>query len=147
MQVVLNQDVKKLGYRGDVVVVKPGFFRNYLLPRALADVATANRLKLAEKRNEKRVMAKQQIVDNAQEVVGKLAGVSIVLKEKANDKGHLYAAVSEEEIISALAESAKVELAREFVQMEQIKEVGEYTVKVVLADGAEAEVSVKVEAA
>jgi len=79
MQVVLNQDVKKLGYRGEVVSVKPGFFRNFLFPNGLADVATPSRLRVAESRKDKLVMQKQQVMENVQGVLDKLKGTKITL--------------------------------------------------------------------
>jgi len=146
MQVVLNQDVKKLGYRGEVVSVKPGFFRNFLFPNGLADVATPSRLRVAESRKDKLVMQKQQVMENVQGVLDKLKGTKITLTEKVNDKGHLYAAVSESEVIAAVEASAKVKLAPEWIKMEQIKELGEYTVTVQLEKGMTGQITVVVEA-
>lgn len=146
MEVILEKDVKKLGYRGEVVTVKPGYFRNFLFPRGLANVATPSARKLAEVRNQKMVMAKQQVVENAKEVVDKVNGLTIKLTESANDKGHLYAAVSESEVVAAIAGQAKVELDPAFVKMDQVKEVGEY--KIAVEVGAEkAEITLVVEAA
>jgi large subunit ribosomal protein L9 len=145
MDVVLNEDVKKLGYRGDVVNVKSGYFRNFLLPRGLADAATRGRLALAEKRNEKRVMAKQQILDNSKDILAKLEGLVVTLKEKVNDKGHLYAAVSESEVIEAVKAAANVELDASMLKMEHFKEVGEHKVTVSLGSSAEVEIGVTVE--
>ena len=69
MQVVLNEDVKKLGYRGEVVDVKRGYFRNFLFPRGLADFASESRLRVAESRKESLMSKKQQILENAKEVL------------------------------------------------------------------------------
>ena len=62
MEVVLNKDVKKLGYRGDVVTVKPGYYRNFLSPNGLADVASKSRLKLIDARKAKMVMERNQSI-------------------------------------------------------------------------------------
>lgn len=145
MQVVLNQDVKKLGYRGEVVAVKPGFFRNFLFPNGLADVATPSRLRVAESRKDKLVMKKQQIVENSQEVIEKLKGLKVMISEKVNDKGHLYAAVSEAEIVAAVESAAKIKLAPEWIKMDSIKELGEHSVLVALGKGIETKVTVLVE--
>ncbi len=146
MQVVLNKDVKKLGYRGEVVEVKPGFFRNFLFPNRMADVATPSRLRVAESRKDKLVMKKQQVLENAQEVIEGLKGLKITITEKVNDKGHLYAAVSESEIVEAVEAASKVKLAPEWIKMEQIKEVGEYSVLIHLAKDMEETITVIVEA-
>lgn len=148
MQIVLNEDVKNLGYRGDIVIVKPGYFRNYLWPNGMADLATASRLKVANSRKEKVVMHKEQLVANAKDVIKKLSGLVINLKEKVNAKGHLYAAVSEKEVIDAIEKASKIKLTKDLIEMDHhIKEVGEYKVKVMLGEGVEDEVTVKVEAA
>lgn len=146
MQVVLNKNVKTLGYRGEVVNVKRGYFRNYLFPNALADLATPSRLKVANVRKEKQVMAKDQLLKNATQVVEKLAGLKITLKEKVNEKGHLYAAVSAHEVLEAIENKAKIQLDKDFLEMANIKEVGTYPVKVRLGDGVECEVTVIVKA-
>ena len=147
MQIVLNKDVKKLGYRGDKVSVKPGYFRNFLMPRGLADIATVSRIKIAESRKEKMVMKKQQVIDNASDVLKKLKGLSISLQEKVTDKNTLYSAVSEIEVIEAVEKAAKVKLEKEHIKMEHIKELGEHKVIIHLGKDAEEEITVVVEAA
>jgi len=146
MEVVLNEDVKKLGYRGDIVTVKRGYYRNFLLPRGLADVATGGRLKVAESRREKIVMKKQQLLDNVNEVIGKLKGLKVEVYGKVSDKGHLYASITEDQVIDAIEAASKVKLEKEFIKMDHFKELGEYKVMAHLGDGAEEEISVEVKA-
>lgn len=146
MQVVLNKDVAKLGYRGEVVNVRPGYFRNFLLPRGLADGGNETRLKVAASRRDKLVMHKQQILDNAKEVLAKLKGLSVVIKAKVSAKGKLYGSITEVEVIDAIEEAAKVKLEKEFVKMDHFKELGEYKVTVHLGQDIEEVVKVKVEA-
>ncbi len=146
MKVLLNKDAKKLGYRGDIVNVKPGYFRNYLLPNALAVLATKNVIALAEKRNENRVMKKNQILDNVKDVAKKLKGLVVTLKEKVSDKGHLYGSVTEQEVIDAIKESTGLELSKDLLEMDHIKELGEHKIKVNLGGDTVEEVSIVVEA-
>ena len=146
MQVLLNSDVSKLGYRGDIVNVKNGYFRNFLWPQGLAKVATKKEIELSEARNEKRVMQKKQVVENAQDVLGKLKGLSVTITGKASDKGHLYGSVTEMEVVAAIKEATNVELGPEFIKMDHFKEVGEHKALVHLGEGLEQEVSVVVEA-
>ncbi len=145
MEIILDKDVPKLGYRGDVVNVKPGYFRNFLLPEGLAQLATPALKKLAEKRNEKLVMQKEQLLDNAKEVIKKLKGVKISIKAKASEKGKLYGAITEQEIIQEVEKIAKVKLEKEFIKMDSIKEVGDYKVNISLGEGFDTEIKVKVE--
>lgn len=147
MQVVLNKDVPKLGYRGDTVKVKNGYFMNFLLPNGLADMATLTRLKVADSRKDKIVLEKQQLLDNAKEVLHKLHGLTLNFKLKASSKGKLFGAVVEADIIKAVKEAVSVKLEKEFVKMEHIKAIGEHTVLIHLAPDFEESVKVVVEAA
>ena len=146
MQVLLNENVKKLGYRGDVVEVKPGYFRNFLWPNGLAQVATKAVLKLTEQRKERMVMKKQEVVAKAEEVLAKLKGLTVTVKHKVNDSGKLYSAIDESEVSEAIKAEAGVELSVEFLKMEHFKELGEYDVVVSLAEGMEETVKVVVAA-
>ncbi|MFA5820732.1 MAG: 50S ribosomal protein L9 [Candidatus Gracilibacteria bacterium] len=147
MKVVLRTDVPKVGYRGDVVKVRDGFFRNFLSPRDLADAATPALLKLSELRKEKRVMKAQQVLENAKEVLEKLKGLKVSIKAKASEKGRLFASVTENDVIDAIEKKAKVRLEREFLKMAHFKETGKYDVLVHLGKDMEETVKVEVKAA
>lgn len=144
MQVVLNNKVEKLGYRGDVVNVKRGYFRNYLFPNGLADYASKVRLKVAESRKGKLVMEKEQIMGNAKDVLSKLKGLSVTISAKVSDSGKLYGSITEEQVIAAVLEACSVKLEKEFLKMDHLKEVGEYDVVVHLGDGLEETLKVSV---
>ena len=146
MKVVLNQDVKGLGYRGDIVDVKKGYFRNFLYVDGLASAATPSVIKLAESRNEKKTMKKQELLDNAKDVLKKLSGLEVTIESKASDKGKLYAAVVESDVVKAIAAAAKVELEPSYLKMDHFKEAGEYEVKVHLGKDLDETVKVNVEA-
>lgn len=146
MQVLLNENVVKLGRRGDIVNVKPGYFRNYLLPKGFAVLATDSVKKLAEKRNEKMVMEKEQLLENAKEVVEKLKGLKLVLRLKATKTGKLYASVDKSMILDAVEKEAGLKLDESFVETKNIKEVGEHSLNVNLGEGFEQEITVVVEA-
>lgn len=146
MEVLLEQDVKKLGYRGDVVTVKNGYFRNFLMPRKLASVLTPKLRKLAEERNKTRTLRKEQLLENSKDVLKKLKGLKVTLKEKVSAKGKMFGSVTEEEIVEAVKAAAKVELEKDLIKMKHIKELGEHKVKVHLGEGLEEEIVVNVEA-
>lgn len=147
MQVLLKKDVKKLGYRGDIVKVKDGYFRNYLAPRELAEVASTSIKKLAASRKEKMVMDKQKLLDNAKDVLKKLHGLKVAFKEKVSGKGKLFGSITEKEVIQAIEEKVNIRLEKEYLQMEHIKETGTHDVKVRLGEGLEETVKVEVKAA
>lgn len=145
MQVVLNKDVPKLGYKGDIVNVKSGYGRNYLLPKGLADLASDSRLKIAASRKERMVIQKQQLLDSAKDVIAKLKGLKLIMKAKVSEKGKLYAAITEKDVIDAIEEKKNVKLEKEFIKMEHFKEVGTYEVLVRLGEGFEEKITVKVQ--
>ncbi len=144
---MLKKDVAKLGYRGDVVKVRDGFYRNFLSPRDLADVATPSLMKLSEVRKEKRVMKAQQVLENSKEVLEKLKGLKISIKAKASEKGRLFASITENDVLDAIEKKAKFRLEREFLKMTHFKEVGKYDVVVHLGKDLEETVKVEVKAA
>src|SRR2546430_16364972 len=89
MQVILRQDVEKLGLRGEVVDVAPGFARNYLLPRKLAETATAGKVAELRKHEEKRARQEAQSFDQAQEIVNRLESAEIRVDGPAGGAGTL----------------------------------------------------------
>lgn len=130
MKVILTQDVRGQGKKGELIDVSDGYARNYLMPRNLAMQATAdnmNALKLKEK-----AKAAQIEKDKAQahEAAEKLTGVIVTLKAKAGAGGKLYGAVTSKEIADALAEQHGIVLEKnKIVQSEPIKNFGNYELK------------------
>ncbi|MFA7685974.1 MAG: 50S ribosomal protein L9 [Candidatus Gracilibacteria bacterium] len=147
MQVLLQKDVKKLGYRGDIVKVKDGYYRNFLFPEKLAVAATEALKKVAASRKAKVLMEKERLLENAKEVLAKLHGLKLSFKEKVSEKGKLFGALTENDIIKAIVEKLNIRLEKEHVLMEHIKAVGAHEVKVRLGEGLEETVKVAVQAA
>ncbi|MDP2642667.1 MAG: 50S ribosomal protein L9 [Candidatus Peregrinibacteria bacterium] len=145
MKVLLNKDVKKLGYRGDIVIVKTGYFTNFLLPEGLAIMADASVLKVQESRKAKLVIKKEQLVENAKEVIKKLKGLVVTISKKITSKGKLYGGLSVDEIVDAVLAKTNVKLEPSYIKSEPIKEVGEHDVLVHIAEGAEGTIKVIVE--
>lgn len=146
MQVLLNADVKNLGYRGDVVNVKNGYFRNFLFPKGLAQIANAKIVELAEERNKERTLQKEKVLENAKEVLKKLKGLAVTIKAKVSDKGKLYGSITEADVVEAVKAGAKVELEKDFIKMDHFKDLGEHKALVHLGDDLEQEITVMVEA-
>lgn len=144
MQVVLNKDVKKLGYKGDLVKVKPGFFRNFLSPQGFAALATPALLKLHQVRKEKIVMQKEELLAKAREAISKLKGLEVTIKAKVSDKGKLYGAITEKDVIDAVEAATNIKLEKDFLKMEHFKEVGEYSAVIHLGEGLEEKITVVV---
>jgi len=129
MKVILDERVQKLGFKGDVVNVKDGFFRNFLLPRGLATFATPATIKLAAKRREKVVIEKERLLENVKEVLKKLKGLKVEISSKVTAKDTLYASVSEADIIEAVMQATNILLDKKHVKLaEPIKTLGYHTV-------------------
>jgi len=146
MKVILTKDVPKLGYRSDIVNVKDGYYRNYLAPRGLAEMATPGLIKMAEARKEKMIVKKQQLLDNAKDLIKKLKGLKIVIKGKVSGKGKLYGAVTDADVIDAIEKATNIRLEKDYLKMTSIKEIGDHEVVVRLGEGLEESVKVTVKA-
>ena len=110
MEIILMENVEKLGQVGDVVKVKNGYARNYLLPRQLGMPATAGNIKRIEKEKAKRIAAWEEDKKIAQEKADIISKVSLTIAVEVNDQEKLYGAVSETEILQALeAEGQKID--------------------------------------
>lgn len=146
MKVILLADLRHRGRRGQVVEVKPGYARNFLLPQGLALEATAGNLKVFEherKKIEARHAAERQ---SAAEVAARIAGVKIALRKRATETGALYGSVTASEIVEALARNG-VEIDRRQVDLAGgIKSVGDHVARIDLHSEVVAEVAVTVEA-
>ncbi len=147
MKVILADDVRGLGHRGETVSVKPGYARNFLFPQGVAYEATpANVRRLGEekKKYDEKTMREKGV---AETVAGKVEGITVVIAKKAGEEGHLYGSVTASEIADAL--SAKgVEVDRRRVELaEPIRRLGSHTVHVRLHRDVAATLTVEVQAA
>jgi large subunit ribosomal protein L9 len=128
MQIILQEDVEKLGTRGQVVEVKEGYARNFLLPRKLALPASAGNMKRLEKM--RAAFAKKSAVEiaDAQKLAELLAGVSLELTRKAGDNDHMFGSVTSADISEALAAKGFTVDKKQVALAEPIKTLGEYEV-------------------
>ncbi|MBE3584164.1 MAG: 50S ribosomal protein L9 [Limnochordaceae bacterium] len=146
MEVILTQDVKGLGEKGQLVKVADGYGRNFLLPRGMAVLATVgNRKQMEDLRMvQSRRLRRQE--REAEALAEKLAGVAVTLTAKAGEGGKLFGSVTGGDIVDALAKQGIVVDKRKVELEEPIKSVGEYTVPVRLLPGRTVDLHVKVEA-
>ena len=129
MQVILLEKITNLGKLGDLVTVKSGYARNYLVPQGLATVATSDNIKLFEERRQELEKASADKLQAAQARAKELAGQSVEITSLASDEGKLFGSVGVVEIIDAFAAKG-FELAKSEVQLPEgpIKLVGSYEV-------------------
>jgi len=128
MQIILQEDVEKLGTRGQVVEVKEGYARNFLLPRKLALEASAGNMKRLEKM--RAAFAKKSAVEiaDAQKLAELLAGVSLELTRKAGENDQMFGSVTSADISEALAAKGFTIDKKKVALAEPIKVIGEYDV-------------------
>jgi large subunit ribosomal protein L9 len=145
MELILREDVPSLGQIGDVVKVKPGYARNYLLPRGLAVVADKRNIKRLE--HEQRVVGerRERVLRAAQSAAEKIAAVRLTIKARAGEEGKLFGSVTSMDLEREL-NSRGVALDRKRIRLDEpIKHLGEHKVSVHLGVGVDAEFTVIVE--
>src|SRR5216110_3477030 len=146
MQVILREEVANLGTIGDVVKVKPGFARNYLLPRGLAIEASTRNLKELE--HQKRVVADKRLREqkSAGAVADKLAAVTLVFTLRAGEEGKLFGSVTNQDVHRALEERGFTIERRRVLLDEPLKALGDHTVTIHVGPDTRATITVKVTA-
>jgi large subunit ribosomal protein L9 len=112
VQVILRQDVEKVGLRGEVVDVAPGFARNYLLPRKLAETATRSKVAELRKHEEKRARQEAQSIDQAREIAARLEGAELRIDVRAGETGTLFGSVTATDITDEVWRSQRVRIDR-----------------------------------
>lgn len=133
MEIILLQDVDHVGSSNDVVNVKPGFARNFLIPQGLAKMATKSALKMHAENIKQRAHKDAKIKDNAQAIADKLASVSLSIGAKASENGKIFGSVNNIQIADALnAKGFEVERKNISLKDDTIKELGKYDVTVKL---------------
>lgn len=146
MKVILTEEIRGLGTRGDVVTVKDGYARNYLLPKNLAREATAGNLKQIEHERRKWALLAQQEKDAAQKAADRVKGVKVRIEKRVGEHGQLFGSVTANEIADALAEKG-IEVDKRRIELEQpIKNIGLHDVEVRLHRDVTARIQVEVAA-
>ena len=126
MQVILKEDILNLGYKDDVVTVKSGYGRNYLIPQSKAVIATPSALKMLAENMKQRAHKLEKIKNDAKELAAKLEGVSLTIGAKTSSTGKIFGSVNNIQIAEAL-EKAGYEVDRKVIFIkESVKEVGAY---------------------
>jgi large subunit ribosomal protein L9 len=142
IKVILREDVSGVGRTGDVKQVKDGFARNFLLPRNLAVEASSHNLKQIELEQKKRESKKQNEKKKAQEVAGKLSGLSVTMAVEVNEEEKLYGSLTSQDIAKAIsAEGVDVD-KKDIVLEAPLKELGIYDLEVKLHPDVSAKVKV-----
>ena len=132
MDIILKQDVTNLGYKNDIVTVKAGYGRNYLIPQGLAILATERNRKILAEEMRQQAHKEQKIKDEATEKAKALEGLKLQIPAKAAATGKIFGSVNTIMIANAIKEATGIEVDRKHIVLNEdaIKEVGDYTAKI-----------------
>jgi large subunit ribosomal protein L9 len=144
MQVILKEDVPNLGKSGDLVKVKPGFGRNYLIPQGLAVMATASNVKQVEHQKKLIAARNAKLQKDSQAVADKLGAVEVSIERQVGEENKLFGSVTSRDIADALAEKGVTVDHRKIHLDEPIKTIGYQTVDIKLGQGVVGKIKVVV---
>lgn len=145
MKVILNQDIKGHGKKGQLVEVSDGYARNYLLPKKLAQEATSTNINIMNGKNESEAHRQQVALEEAQAQKAKMESIEVVLTAKAGENGKLFGSITSKDVAEALKMQHHIKLdKKKFVMPDGIKAIGTTTVDVKIHTGVTGKLKVVV---
>lgn len=146
MEIILTQDVKNLGYKNDIVNIKPGYARNFLIPQGMAILATESARKVLAENMRQQAYKQEKIKKEAQDIAAVLENLSLRIPAKAASTGKIFGSVNNVQIANAIKEAKGIDVDRKHILIDDdtIKEVGTYNAKVRLHKDVTVEISFEV---
>ena len=146
MDIILKQDVNNLGYKNDIVTVKPGYARNFLIPQGLATLATERNRKILAEEMRQQAHKEEKVRNEAQEKANIINGLKLRVPAKASETGKIYGSVNNVQIANAIKEACNLDIDRKQIVLsdDTVKEIGSYKAKVKLHKDVQAEVEFEV---
>ncbi len=144
MDVILREDVEKLGTRGQLVKVAPGYARNFLLPKRLAVAATESNKKIVEQERQAHLRKEAKVAAEATDLAKLMEAVAVTISQKAGENGQLFGSVTSKDIADALEAQGYTIERRKIALEEPIKSLGEYKVPLRLHREVTVEIAVNV---
>jgi large subunit ribosomal protein L9 len=146
MDVILTQDVQNLGYKDDIISVKMGYARNYLIPKGLAIAANETNRKIQSENKRQRAYKEEKILKEAETRAKAMEGVTLKIGAKAGTSGKIFGSVNAIQIAQALKDQHNFEVERKLIEVDgdSIKELGNYTAKIKLHKDVEVEINFEV---
>ena len=130
MKIILKETVANLGQEGDVVNVKPGYGRNYLIPQGMATLATPGALRMVENQREAIRLRAEQAVGEAKALAARIESTSVTLSGTTGTSGRIFGSITNKQIADALAEKG-IEIDRRKIHMpDEMRHIGEYKVEI-----------------
>ncbi|CAI8275127.1 MAG: 50S ribosomal protein L9 [Bacteroidetes bacterium MED-G17] len=144
MKLILKKDVAKLGEKDQVVEVKDGYGRNFLIPQGKAVLATVSQLKMLEETKKQRVAKEKELVSNARKLADELEGREVGIEVKAGSNGKIFGSITTMQIAVKLADMG-YEIDRKSIELkEEIKQLGSYTAMLNLHKSVNAQINLEV---
>ncbi|WP_337043636.1 50S ribosomal protein L9 [Emticicia sp. 17c] len=143
MEIILKTDIVGLGYKNDVVVVKPGYARNYLIPQGFAQLATASNRKVLAENLKQAAHKAEKIKNEALAIAEAIGDMVITIAMKTGESGRIFGRVTNTQVSDALKEKG-FEIDRKKIALEDIKNIGDYTATVDLHKEVKHKVAIKV---
>lgn len=146
MKVILKQDINNLGFINDVVTVKDGYARNYLIPRGAAIIANDTNMKILAELKKQQAFKEEKVKNEALTIAKALEGLSLRIAAKAGTSGKIFGSVNAVQIVNAIKDAKNIEIDRKRIHMNEdsIKEVGQYKAKIKLHKEVQFEIEFEV---
>jgi len=144
MKIILTQDVRSLGHKDDVVSVRPGYGRNYLVPQGMAKLATSSALKMLAEDVKQRAFKQERVKKEAESTSLKLEGMRVTLKAKTGTSGKIFGSITTLQVSNALKDLGIEVDRRKIVFIEEPKMIGEYRANINLHKEVSKEILVDV---
>ena len=130
MKVILKENIEKLGFKDEIVDVKNGYARNFLIPKNKAVIATENAVKVLNENLRQQESKLNEEIENANKTVEELSKLSIVVKSKLQEDGKkLFGSISSKQLVDEISKHG-IDIDRKFVKLNSIKEIGSYTAEI-----------------
>ena len=129
MEIILKEDVANLGYKDDIVIVKDGYGRNFLIPKGKAIIASISAKKVLAENQKQRAHKLDKIKQDAQSLANKLEGITLLIGAKTSSTGTIFGSVSNIQIAEELGKKG-FEIDRKLIFLDPVKEIGNYVAKI-----------------
>ena len=128
MEIILKEDIKGLGYENDIITVKNGYARNFLIPKGYAIAANSMNKKILAEVLKQRAHKEQKNINSAEELAKALEGITVKIGAKASDSGKIYGSVNDIQISAAIQEQFNFDIDRKKIELDaNVKEIGTYS--------------------
>lgn len=145
MKVIMLQNVNKIGKKDEVLEVSDGYARNYLLPKGLAEEASAGKMKLLNEARKAKKTKEDRLEVQAKEQARTIGGKRVTVKVNAGEGGRLFGTVTAQQLADAVSSQLGVEVDKRDIKFDGVKQLGVHPIKIRLYTGVEAELTVSVE--